>query len=271
MAKPKFLLIPAILPFLLSVVTTPGGIADGSCTRVQKLAGTCADINGSLGDREVTLIGDGVVPGSGSRIPSDSGGAENGSGSSSPGGVAPETGSRVLQPGDPFYREGYTVTGPVRLTDLVNFRPVAGTSHMEPDGWMIVGLDTNFYARASIHVQDRILLGRPASVRFTPVRFRWLYGDGTSASRAFAGTTWAAQTVGEFDATTTSHIYDRAGTYVINLTVDFAAEYRYAAGDWTPIAGTLPIAANALTATAGDARTVLVSRDCTVETTGPGC
>jgi hypothetical protein len=142
---------------------------------------------------------------------------------------------------------------------------------MEPDGWMIVGLDTNFYARAGVQVQDGLLLGEPASVRFTPVRYHWTYGDGTAASRSTPGTTWLAQGVREFDPTPTSHVYRASGTYYIDLTIDFAAEYRWAGGAWTTIAGTIPVPANRLVATAGGAKTVLVEHECTLNPTGPGC
>ncbi|MHA6695758.1 PKD domain-containing protein [Homoserinimonas sp. A520] len=163
------------------------------------------------------------------------------------------------------------MTGPVTLSDLVNFRPAPGVDHMEPNGWMIVGLDTNFYARSAVQVQDGLLLGEPASVRFTPVRYHWTYGDGTRASRSMPGTTWRAQGVDEFDPTPTSHVYTSSGTYYIDLTIDFAAEYRWAGSDWTTIAGTIPVPANRLVATAGGAKTVLVEHECTLNPTGPGC
>ena len=97
---------------------------------------------------------------------------------------------------------------------------------MEPNGWMIVGLDTNFFATGGVQVKDGTLLGQPASVRFTPVTWRWTYGDGTSASAAMGGTTWAAQGVREFDPTPTSHVYRSPGTYYIDLSIDYRAEYR---------------------------------------------
>jgi hypothetical protein len=142
---------------------------------------------------------------------------------------------------------------------------------MEPNGWMIVGLDTNFYAVVGSQVKAGLLLGQQASVRFTPVRYHWTYGDGHGANLASKGATWAAQGAQEFDRTPTSHVYANAGTYNIDLSIDFSAEYRYAGGDWVPIAGTINVPANRLTATAGAAKTVLVERDCTMPPSGPGC
>jgi hypothetical protein len=131
---------------------------------------------------------------------------------------------------------------------------------MEPNGWMIVGLDTNFYATVGNEAINGTLLGQPASVRFTPVAWHWNYGDGASATRATAGATWASQDIQQFDPTTTSHVYRKAGTYSIDLSIEFGAEYKYASGAWTPVDGTITVPANRLRATAGSAKTVLVGR-----------
>jgi len=142
---------------------------------------------------------------------------------------------------------------------------------MEPDGWMIVGLATNFYSIAGVQIHDGILLGQPASVRFTPVQWRWAYGDGASARHGAPGSTWAGYGILEFDPTPTSHVYRTPGTYVITLTIDFRAAYRFNGQGWTPISGILAVPANELIATVGDAKTVLVEQDCAQNPGGPGC
>ncbi|MCU1415318.1 MAG: uncharacterized protein JWN80_2658 [Microbacteriaceae bacterium] len=177
-------------------------------------------------------------------------------------------GSHDLPPG---YRDGYGVTGPLTLSDLASFTPTAGTDHMQPNGWAVIGVSTNFYAEVSTQVQDGTLLGEPASVRFTPKAFHWNYGDGTVVTRSTKGGTWAAQGITDFDPTATSHVYRAKGDYTITLTIDFGAEYRYAGGDWIAVAGTLAVPANPLSTTAGDAKTVLVSKDCLANPSGPGC
>ncbi|MES2171527.1 MAG: hypothetical protein V4479_12530 [Actinomycetota bacterium] len=180
--------------------------------------------------------------------------------------MTPSTGSH-----DYPIRDGYTVTGPLTLADLASFTPTPGTDHMQPNGWAVVGVSTNFYAEVSTQVQDGVLLGQAASVRSTPKAFHWNYGDGTTATRPTKGATWAAQGITEFDPTPTSHIYRAKGDYTITLTIDFGAEYRYAGGDWVAVAGTLAIPANPLTTTVGTAKTVLVSKDCVTNPAGPGC
>jgi len=160
---------------------------------------------------------------------------------------------------------------PITLTDIASFRPTPGVQYMQPDGWTIPGLDTNFYAVTSVHVVDGVLLGERASVRFTPVSYHWSYGDGASATRSTKGSTWAALGVGEFDPTPTSHVYQAEGRYTIRLVIDFRAEYRVAAGAFTPIDGVLPVPANDLHIVVDGAKTVLVERDCATDPTGPGC
>jgi hypothetical protein len=157
------------------------------------------------------------------------------------------------------------------LSDIAAFRPTPGVDHMEPDGWFVVGLDANFYATGGSSVVSGTLLGYPADVRFTPIRFTWSYGDASSATRTTRGAPWASLGIQEFEPTATSHVYERAGTYYIDLTIGYRAEYNFDGSGWRTIAGTLWLPANRLVATVGSAETVLVERDCTLSPVGPGC
>lgn len=173
---------------------------------------------------------------------------------------------------DPAPGANDTAATVITLTDIASFVPRAAVQYMEPDGWMVVGLPTNFYAEIAPHVVSGELLDQPADVRFTPVLYGWDYGDGTLATHTTPGATWAAQGVAEFEQTTTGHTYTSPGAYTITLTVAYTAEYRFAGGSWTSIAGALELPANPLRATAvDDAVTVLVDRDCTAAPRGPGC
>jgi len=162
-----------------------------------------------------------------------------------------------------------TVT--VTLSDVAAFRPDVGSNAMQPNGWAVVGLDTNFFSRGGADVVAGTLLGGPAEVRFTPVAWTWSYGDGATRRATTAGGLWAELGIPEFDATPTSHVYAAKGTYTITLTIDYVAEYRLGSGAWVPIAGVLSLPSNQLTITVGSARTVLVEDDCRVNPSGPGC
>jgi len=162
-----------------------------------------------------------------------------------------------------------TVTGPLTLQDIAAFRPTAASHTMQPNGWAVRGLDANFLSSGASDVQGGTLLGQSAEVRFTPVRWRWNYGDGAQRSSRTPGEPWTAST--EFDPTPTSHVYTANGTYTVTLTVDYAVEYRLAGGPWIPITGILSRVAPPLTVTIGSAKTVLVERDCVSNPAGPGC
>jgi hypothetical protein len=181
----------------------------------------------------------------------------------------------------PFATQNYTVNctpgSPcdpnlvVRISDLVNFRPATSTAGMEPSGWTVVGLPTNFFATASAHIRSGALLGFPAEVRFTPAGYRWDYGDGTARYSTSRGAAWAALGLPEFSETPTSHSFIDRATRVITLTVNYSAEYRFAGQGWRAVNGTLAVPADPLTAVVGDAQTVLVDRDCIRNPHGPGC
>ncbi|MEO5919578.1 MAG: PKD domain-containing protein [Pseudolysinimonas sp.] len=160
---------------------------------------------------------------------------------------------------------------PITLSDIASFRPSPGVQYMQPDGWMVPGLDANFYAVTAQHVVNGTLLGQPASVRFTPVAFHWNYGDGTAVTRSSKGATWQALGIPEFGPTPTSHVYVTEGTYTIRLTIDFAAEYRFAGSPFYPIDGVIPLPANDLHVSVDGAKTVLVEHDCAANPSGPGC
>ena len=232
--------------------------APSTCSDVQLQTGGCPTVEGTLTDDGAVLSG------------TQDGTDGNGSG----GGGADDTLTpEELCALDPSCRRAFGVVGlpTPTLSDLIGFRPTPGVDHMEPNGWFVVGLDPNFYATGGLSVQDGTLLGYPASVRFTPIRWSWAYGDGASATRSTRGATWRAQGIPEFDPTSTSHVYDRAGTYYIDLTIGYHVDYTFNGSDWGPIAGTLWLPANRLVATVGGAKTVLVERECTINPAGPGC
>jgi hypothetical protein len=168
------------------------------------------------------------------------------------------------EPGEPG-------TPPITIRDIATFVPTPGRQQMEPDGWAVAGLETNFYAITGAHVVNGTLLGRPADVRFTPTAYRWVYGDGTSATKHTKGGTWAALGIAEFERTPTSHVYEQIGDYTITLDIVFAAEYRFDGGSWVPVIGTLTLPANDLHIRVGTAKTVLVEHDCLANPSGPGC
>jgi hypothetical protein len=249
---------------LLAGASTRAVAAGANCSLAQQTAGLC-QVTGTLGDGNATL--EGTTGSSGS--PGSGAGASGG-----PAAPVDPNADCIYLLNDRCLAAGPGRTGPVQpitLADIAQFRPDPGIDRMEPDGWMVVGLDTNFFASSAVQVHNGTLLGQTASVRFTPVTWHWTYGDGGARSSGTAGAPWAALGAREFDATATSHRYLAPGTYVIDLTIDFTAEYRFGTGPWLDIPGILAVPANRLIATAGSAKTVLVERECTANPAGPGC
>lgn len=255
MEKSRWLLALAILTVLLPQ-TSAAHAADSICTETQKLAGTC-EVNVDIDEEKVTI-------GVGSESPGSPGGG--GSGTEPTDGQLCSTRAGVT-----VCRDTYDAVAGVTLSDIEHFRPSPGRNLMEPDGWMVVGLHTNFYAHATRHVVAGQLWDEPAWVRFTPVGYRWTYGDGGTRYSPTKGNTWANLGISEFDATPNSHIYRSPGTYYIDLSIVYRAEYRFATSTFIPIDGTLTLPANRLVAVAGDAVTVLVEHDCATNPAGPGC
>jgi hypothetical protein len=287
MVRVKLLLAAAGL-VLCSVALGQPAIADNpGCSSAMAFAGLCEppSASGEFGHGGVDLSAGYETGGGGGQNEGDNG--DNGSNGSAGdlvggGGVGVGGAGAVIGANPaPIIRDGFTINCTpgtpcdpslvVLISDLVNFTPAVPTQGMEPAGWTVVGLPTNFFAVASVHIRSGLLLGFPADVRFTPVGYRWNYGDGSSARLATGGASWAALGLAEFSETATSHLYGIRSTVTIASAVDYGAEYRFAGQPWRAINGTIAVWARPLTAIAGDAETVLVERDCLRGPRGPGC
>jgi len=243
-----------MLTALVAVLLLSSAPTSADCDSGMSSTGGCASIVSTLGEDGATL--EGLIQ-------------EGGAGTVSSGGSRPiPSYCLVPEPPEPCLRGAPTT---LTLSDIASFRPDVGTNAMQPNGWAVVGLDTNFFSRGGADVVDGSLLGGPAQVRFTPIAWSWSYGDGTATRATTAGGTWEELGIPEFDATPTSHAYTAKGTYTITLTIDYAAEYRLGDAAWVRIPGVLSLPANPLTITVGSAKTVLVDEDCRVNPSGPGC
>lgn len=243
--------------FVLAVALV-GLPTDGGCTALERQTTGC--VSGAIeGDSA-------VLTGAASQTGSSGGGATA---------TAPEQDCDLS--GAPSFgqcrssRVDHGLLVPLTLADIAAFRPTPGIERMEPDGWVVARLPANIYSIVGQQLVDGTLLGQPATVRFTPIRYHWDYGDGTTSLRTTKGGTWAALGLREFDATPTSHIYSVEGEYTVRLTIDFRAEYRFAGSGFVPIDGVINLRANDLFITVDGAKTVLVEHDCAADPSGPGC
>ena len=271
MARRELLLGLAVLAGMTLAVIPSSPVS--ACAGIDRYGGACeiatnATINGGGVDLSAGFDAGSVR---GDRADSGTGDAADGGG---------QQGAATPGPGT-IVRDGFTINcvagtpcDPnlvVSSSDLVNFRPAAPTHQMEPRGWSVVGLPTNFIATAAVHTRSGVLLGFPADVRFSPVGFRWDFGDGRGLDSAGGGASWAALELAEFSDTPTSHTFTESGGRTITLSVVYSAEYRFAGRDWRPVRGTVAVPTTPLGAVVAEARTVLVNRECTSRTPGPGC
>jgi hypothetical protein len=279
----RFKLLLALAIFILASVSIGlPAVADTSgCSSDSAFAGLCdpPSASGAINDGGVDLSAgyDSSSDGGRTNGGSDSPGADNGDGRAVVNGGAAGNIPNPLV----FTRDGFIINctpgSPcdpnvvVSVSDIATFRPAVPTLGMEPNGWTVVGLPTNFFASAITHVVSGSLLGFPADVRFTPVGYRWDYGDGATRTSPTGGASWAAQKLPEFSETPTSHIYQARGAHTISPAVVYSAEFRFAGQSWRGVRGTLVVPTPQLTAVAGDAKTVLVDRECSRNPSGPGC
>lgn len=158
----------------------------------------------------------------------------------------------------------------ITIDDLAQFAPDPVANVGEPDNVGVAGMPTNFVAAASVHTRSETLFGAPLSVRFTPVGYEFVHGDGTTATSSTGGQTWSTLGQAPFTPTPTSHVYRERGTYQAHVTVRYAAEVDLGGG-WFPIAGELTIPGPAREIRVFEAHTALVAFTCEQRPSAPGC
>lgn len=158
----------------------------------------------------------------------------------------------------------------VTLADIAQFAPPAAVLGAEPGNAGIADMPTNFTAAASVHTQSGTLFGYPISVRFTPVGYDYVFGDGTGATFTTAGRSWQDLGQATFTPTPTSHVYADRGTYTATLSIRYSAEIDLGSG-WFPIAGQLTITSADQAIRIFEAHTALVDHTCTEAPGAPGC
>lgn len=98
-------------------------------------------------------------------------------------------------------------------------------------GWTLVNVDTIVLTDPTPATFDTTILGIPVTVRATPTRYSWSFGDDTPPLvTTEPGSPWPNPTV--------THAYRTAGTRTITLTTQWSGEFRVAGSpSWQPIAG----------------------------------
>ena len=158
----------------------------------------------------------------------------------------------------------------ITIDDLAQFAPDPVANVGEPDNLGIAGMPTNFVATAAVHTRTGTLFGAPLTVRFTPVSYEFVHGDGTAMTSSTGGQAWSALGQAPFTQTPTSHVYRERGSYQAHVTVRYAADVDLGAG-WFPVVGELTIPGPSREIRIFEARTALVAFTCAQRPAAPGC
>lgn len=159
----------------------------------------------------------------------------------------------------------------VTVDDLASFVPARPSLTSEPAGVGVVGMPENFIATASEQRLSGRLFSYDVTVRFTPVGFRFSYGDGDARFSRNGGAGWAAQGQPQFTPTSTSHAYGARGTFTASVTVLYSAAVDFGTGAWRPVDGYVEAHSVGYDIRIVEARTALVDKTCLERPNGPGC
>ena len=158
------------------------------------------------------------------------------------------------------------------LTDIASFHPATPSLTVEPAEFGIVGRPTNFVASARRQSVTGSLFDLPVTVQFTPVAYRFDYGDGASKTIGTGGSTWKAEDSPLFTRTATSHTYTEKALVTARVIVAYSARVAFTGHPgWYDVAGYVTAKTPSTTFQLYVARTVLVAHTCDENPRGPGC
>ncbi len=174
--------------------------------------------------------------------------------------IVPPDWCATLEPVDPIPES--PALPDLTLSDIAHVEPQSPTLSTQPNGWSVVGVETNLIANIQAHSVFTVVHGLDVEVRFTPVHYEWMFGDGLTAATDVPGAPWSVLGVPEFARTATSHRYGSATPVVPHVDVTYSIDYRWPAHTWVDINGTLMRGADAPVVFVQNADTVLVTGPC---------
>lgn len=134
----------------------------------------------------------------------------------------------------------------IALETMTTYGWPAAELTVRPGAEVLVNGETHFSTTLSgAETVTRSLHGRVLTVRATPVRYDWVFGDGDSVKSLTA------------DAGVV-HVYPSKGEYGARVDVTYTGEYRVGQGAWTPISTSRTVRGPELLLTALEAKPVLV-------------
>lgn len=160
---------------------------------------------------------------------------------------------------------------PMPVVTLADFRRLdIAPSKIESDsgGFGLIRANTNFYATEEVQTLDTTMLGQQVAIQAIPVQWTFNYGDG-SAPRV---STTPGGPQREFNQqTSTSHAYQRTGTFPVTVATAYRGHFSVNGGPWIAIPGTASVPSTPAEADIWRSKAKNVAEDCRQNPGGWAC
>lgn len=155
-------------------------------------------------------------------------------------------------------------------TEFKEFDIPASTINTYPgQAWGIAFRNTAFWADASTHYIDTTLLGYAVTIKATPRKYHWKFGDGHTYTSSQPGT--KPPDADDLDTAAVTHMYEHRGWVTVNLTTDYTGMYKVEGQPWKTIPGTASVNAESHDLRVYVYEKYLVNHTCEEDPDGPDC
>lgn len=142
----------------------------------------------------------------------------------------------------------------------------APTIHAWPKDWAVIGKSAAFWTDADTSFIDMTLLTYAVTVKVTPEKHYWDFGDNTGETTSIPG-----QKPRPGDEPQIGHDYQKTGAKTVDMTTTFSGEFSVDDGPWLPIDGFAHVASNEISIDVYRFHRYLVDEDCYMNPQGPDC
>lgn len=142
----------------------------------------------------------------------------------------------------------------------------APTIHAWPKDWAVIGKPAAFWTDADTAYIDMTLLTYAVTVKVTPEKYYWNFGDETGGTTSKPGSKPRPG-----DEPAIGHDYQKTGAKTVGMTATFSGEFSVDGGPWLPIDGFAHVASNEISMDVYRFHRYLVDEDCYANPRGPDC
>lgn len=140
------------------------------------------------------------------------------------------------------------------------------TIHAWPKDWAVIGKPAAFWTDAETSYIDMTLLTYAVTVKVTPEKYYWDFGDNTGGTTSKTGSKPRPG-----DEPQIGHDYQKTGAKTVGMTATFSGEFSVDGGPWLPIDGFAHVASNEISMDVYRFHRYLVDEDCYMNPQGPDC